>query len=213
MTTFTDLLKDSPFSPELFMQTIKKQQEKNSQLIGGYYIIVAIICILFGAWISYDHTKQVMIQLHIIPHQHISDIVAYICSSTDTLGLYIGIAIAATLLPIFFLGLLGSIIVQVTDNMENTEINKWLPQYKTAWNSHIEPQMIQSITHFQHLTDKLSDTEIASNEYASMYKLSEQVKNTINNGPVLYPNTNFDITPTFVELNTKMEAYNAKHIN
>lgn len=213
MTTFANLLKNSPFSPEAFMQDIKKQQKKHSHLISGYYIIVTIVNILFGAWISYNHTKQIMNQLHIIPHQHTSDIITYICSSIDTLGLFVGIAIAATILPIFLLGLLGSGITQITNNIENARTNRWLPLYKTAWYSHIEPQMLQSLTQFQHLTNTLSNKDIANPAYVSMYKLSEQIQNTINKGPILRPNSHFDTTPAFVELNTQMEAYNNNRAN
>lgn len=213
MTTFADLFNNSPFSPTEFRDNMDKNKKKFKIYTIAYYAFAGIMSLSLGSMVHYTHVMNYLSYYH-QPHNNFHDYLAYVLSNGNTCFMSAALIISYAIMPMVPFIIFGMILnVHTTDRWTSKERMTWGQKYEKAWNQQIEPKMLQSITHFQRLTDTLSDSDIASHEYATMYKLSEQVKNTLNNGPILYPNTHFDATPAFVELDTQMEAYNAKRAN
>lgn len=83
----------------------------------------------------------------------------------------------------------------------------WQQQYNQAWNNIIAPQMMRTLNYFEAFSNEISESHKHRPEYIKMLCLSQNIRQTVNQAPVLDIDTNFTEEPEFITLNAMIDTY------
>lgn len=190
MTTISDIIPEQSFSIKSFYQ-YAKQRDNNSRKIIYAAIAAGLIMSIVG-----------------------TSALIYASNSYAALQYNVWDCIITTLVAFMFTSMLTTAaagIIAITAEFYNRSGTEFIQEYNTAWNQFVYPEMIKSITQFQHITNNIKPSDTETSEYIHLYKLSENVRREANRGPNIHDLANVDYAPQFIALNNMMENYRNQH--
>lgn len=198
MTTIDDLIPMKVFSTIEFRQYKRDVDDavKNAGSISGLIFIVIACVLFFGPFLATYYTISQDPSYNTIMGLTTCFLLSFLA------GVIPGI-VGITLADCVIKGAAKDKYAEMT----NDTLPIWQEKYTTAWNNIIVPNMINSLTKFQKFSDQLPKDSTNTTAYVEMYKLSESIKQHINDKPLLNIHTRFDYTPAFITLNNMIDSY------